>query len=177
MPSERSLYRKIQVVLDIIKGIDLSNVDDLVNEISARRLPIFFSRTYDHNTDTFVENVSKKVIARTIRLCQLLELISESGALAKFGREALRGTRFDAVVAGQARKVLRSGGIDFARINSAIRKRLQSDPPTLPTCAALWDDLEPEIPYAIFSRMMSLLVQAGSAWSSQRKIFLRVDTN
>lgn len=176
MPSERSLYRKIQVVLDIVKAWDVSDVDDLTDEISARRLPVFFSRTYNQETDTFVQDVSRKVIIRTIGLCQLLELISERGGLTRLGREALRSTRFDAIIAGQARKVLRGGGVDFVRMNLAIRRRLQGDPPTLPTCATLWDDLKPEIRYVIFSRMMSLLVQAGGAWSSQRKIFLRVET-
>ena len=175
MPSEKSVYRKIQVVLDTAKSVQVNTLEDLRAEIRARKQPNFLTRQFDREQDTFVPDISDRSIRRTLVVCLLLELIGPDGRLTKEGRQALRILRFDDVVANQIRSFLRREGIIFSNLNKVIIEDLHSNPPVLPTSRELWEAVDADISYSNFSRMLILLAQCGGAKSSQRKIYLRIE--
>jgi len=175
MPSERSLYRKIQIVLDITKSVAATNIEQLRAEIAGQELPAFVSEQYDQDEDRFVPRVSERVIRKTLNACRLLELVGEDGRLTPTGREASRRTRFDAVIAQQARAFLSQRDVNFRRLNEIIRKHLQATPPVLPTSDKLWEAISTSVTRGIFTRMLTLLAHCGAAESTQRRIYLRFE--
>jgi len=175
MASDRSLYRKIEVVLDIAKSINIVSLRELRSEIQGRKPSLFFSRQYNRDTDQFDEEISERIIQKTVHVCHVLGLLAEDGSLTPAGREALRKTRFDAVVGGLVRKFLRERDINFDRMNEIIRKQMQGSPPILPTSEALWQAIGTKMSKGTFSRMLTLLARCGAARSAQRRIYLRFE--
>jgi hypothetical protein len=175
MPSDNSVYGKIHMVLDIARSVKISSATDLRQEIKGRKPPNFMTRQYDSESDTYITGISDRVIRRTVDFCRLLNLIKDTGELTEHGREALRKTRYDDVIASQVRSYLRHSGVDLHELNEVIAKSLRSDPPDLPTQKKLWATVSNGINYSIFSRMLTLLAQCGEAKSSQSKIYLHVN--
>lgn len=133
------------------------------------------TRQYDSEGDTFITDISDRVIRRMIDLCRLLNLIESNGELTDHGREALRKTRYDDVIASQVRAYLRHSGISLPQINEIIAKTLQSNPPDMPTPKQIWTTVGNGINYSNFSRMLTLLAHCGEAKSSQKKIYLHIN--
>jgi len=175
MPSERSLYRKIQIAIDIAKSVRVDSMQGLAAEIEARELPSFNTLQYDRERDTFVPRQSGRTIRRVLHLCRRLDLLADDGHLSEHGRIILRRTKFDGILANQVRNVLREHGVNLKRINTVIRSKLKADPPILPTASELWESMQPELRQADFSRLLTLLVNCGTAESSQRRVFLRIN--
>jgi hypothetical protein len=175
MPSESSVYRKIQVVLDIAKSVKVKTTGDLRNEVEGLKPSNFLTRQFDKNRDSFVTDVSDQSVRRIVSFCHLLHLIRDDGSLTEEGRQALRKTQFDKVVAVQVRTFLQREGISLSKINEMISKDLHSNPPVLPTCKELWVTIGNNTKYSVFSRMLTLLAQCGGAKSSQKKIYLHVN--
>ncbi len=176
MPSEYSLYRKIQVVLDVAKSVKVDSIDQLGAEIKGRRLPNFLSRRYDREKDVFVTDISDKSIRRAVTLCAVLGLVGHDGTLLAKGRQALQRIRYDRVVAGQVRAFLKGKGVNIHELNRVILESLQSSPPVLPTSKELWTITGSPMSRGMFSKMLTLLAHCGGAKSSQKKIYLHVDT-
>ena len=176
MPSENSVYRKMQVVLEIAKSVTVNTLEQLRREIKGSKRPNFETDQYDKNRDEFVPQQSERVIRRTVAFCHALNLIDSDGHLTKEGRQALMKARFDNVVASQIRSFLRREGIIFSDLNKVILEDLHSNPPVLPTSRELWETVDADISYSNFSRMLTLLVQCGGAKSSQRKIYLHISS-
>lgn len=175
MASERSLYRKIQLVLDVAKSVNVESMHGLTTEIESRELPSFNTLQYDRESDTFVPQQSVKTIRRVLQLCRRLDLLTDNGHLSTQGRVTLRRAKFDAALTLQVHQVLQQHGVDLNEVNAVIRAKLKADPPILPTAAELWDAIGPEeLGQAEFSRLLTLLVNCGAASSSQRRIFLRI---
>jgi hypothetical protein len=174
MASEKSLHRKIQLVLEQAGSSGPSNLKDLIKTIEGKQLPSFNTLQYDNKTDEFHWRVSVKVIDRAVRLCAWLGLIGEDGHLTEDGRLALRKTQFNAVLAEKIRGALDHKGVPMAKLNDAIKQGFKSDPPVLPTAKALWAALSPEIRAADFSQFLTLLSYCGAAECSQAKVYLRI---
>jgi hypothetical protein len=166
----------MQMVLEVAKSAKVGSLKELRSEIKGRRYPNFETMQYDDAKDTFVPRQSERVIRRTVKFCQILHLIESDGHLTQEGRDALVRVRFEHVVAGQIRSFLGRGGIRCSYLNTVIRESLHSDPPVLPTSKELWTKLGGQTRYAVFSMMLSLLTQCGGAVSSQRKIYLNVES-
>ena len=175
MPSELSFYRKIQVVLDLAKSVKPNSIDELHEEIKAQGYTNFLTRKYDSERDDFIQFVSDRSIRRTIAFCRTLGLIEPDGSLSKQGRQAVDRTKFDKTAANQIRALLQGSEIDLADLNEIILNKLQSNPPVLPTCKELWAEIETEMSYSRFSRLMTMLVHCGGARSSQAKIYLHIE--
>jgi NTP pyrophosphatase (non-canonical NTP hydrolase) len=175
MPGESSLYRKIQVVLEVAKSVRVETAAELRDEVGGVKPDNFLTRQYDHNKDAFVAKISETSIRRAVDFCQRLGLIEETGELTDAGRQALRKTQFDRVIASQARDYLHHAGISLAKINRTISSNLRSDPPVLSTSRELWLASGSKVNYSIFSRMLTLLSECGGAHSSQKKIYLHVE--
>jgi hypothetical protein len=175
VPSDRSLYRKMEVVLDIAKAVSVVSVDELRAEIHGRKPSLFLSRHYNRTKDQFVEGISEQVIRRSLNTCRLLGLLGEDGGLTPDGREALRKTRYAAVVARLTRQFLRDRDINFNKLNEVIRKHLQASPPLLPTSEELWQATGMKLSRGMFTRMLTLLAHSGAAQSAQKRIYLRFE--
>lgn len=175
MASDRSLYHKIELVLDIAKSVSVASVDELRIEIIGRKPANFFSRQYDPDTDRFDEDISERVVRKTLSTCRVLGLLADDGSLTTAGREALRKTRFDVVLAEAVRKFLREREIHLPKLNELIRKKLQASPPVLPTSEELWHATGTKMSRGTFARMLTLLAHSGAARSAQRRIYLRFE--
>lgn len=176
MPSEVSLYRKIQVVLDVAKSIKPNSIDELREEIKSQGYTNFLARKYDSEKDDFIQFISDRSIRRTIAFCLTLDLIGTDGSLSKQGRKAVDRTKFDKTVAGQIRDLLEGSEIHLPAFNKIILNKLRSNPPVLPTCKELWAEIETKMSYSKFSRLMTILVHCGGARSSQAKIYLQIES-
>lgn len=174
MPSEFSVYRKIQLVLDVANSVEVDTIAELRDEIEGLKPDNFLTRHYDPDRDKFVAGISERSIRHTVDFCQRLHLIDESGGLTKAGRQALNKTQFEKVVATQIRAFLKREGFSFDAFNKIITKNLRRDPPILTTCKELWEEIGDDTSYSVFSRMLSLLAQCGGAQSSQKKIYLHI---
>jgi hypothetical protein len=175
MASDRSLYRKIEVVLDIAKSVSVASLAELRLEILGRKPSLFFSRQYDQDTDRFNEDISERITRKTLNICRVLGLLADDGSLTSAGREALRKTRFDAVIANSVRKYLRERDVNLGSLNEIIRKQFQASPPVLPTSEALWQATGTAMSKGTFGRMLTLLAHCGAARSAQRRIYLRFE--
>lgn len=172
MPNERSIYRKIQFIIDFTKSSNSKSLHDLHLEIRNKRNPMFYSYHYDQSRDEFVEDVSERAIWRSINLCRKLNLISVDTKLTKTGREALKKTRFDRTVIKEIERVLIESDVDIAKLNRKMKERLNTLAEELPTAKNLWNDLDASIGFAYFSSLMTLLAHCGGAKFSQSKIYL-----
>ena len=174
MASSRSIYRKIQEVLDFAKSIDVKTAAQLRSEIESTEPQIFKTNQYDRESDAFVPRISQRVIRNTVNMCELLDLIGVDGGLTDLGREALRKNRFDKVLSSQVRLKLRTKGVTLAEINRVIITSLQAKPPIMPTCARIWESCGGTMSYSLFWRLLTLLANCGAAESSQKKIYLHI---
>jgi hypothetical protein len=176
MAGSRSLYRKIQEVLDFAKSVDVKTAAELRAEIESTEPQIFKTNQYDRDSDTFVPRVSPRVIRNTVNMCELLDFIGIDGALTDLGREALRKNRFDQILSRQVRSKLKTKGVTLAEINRVIIASLQSRPPVMPTCARIWESCGGTMSYSLFWRLLTLLANCGVAESSQKKIYLHIQS-
>lgn len=173
MASQFSTYSKIQAVIDIAKAVSVDSIGALQKEVASQAPPNFLVRKYDRERDTFRPAISERAVRKAVRLCLLLGLIDEHGSLSKGGRDALRSSKFDDVVAASVRAYLRSNGVEFAKLNTMIVEQLHRTPPNLTTSEALWNLSKPSLAYPVFATLLSLLSQCGRADSSQSKIYLK----
>src|SRR6266436_4682662 len=120
MAGEKSLYHKIQLLLDHSKNSKAGTLADLASEIYARRLPTFNTLQYDERKDDVRWQPSSRVIRRTIALCRGLGLIDEEGQLTKQGRQGLREAEFDKILGSPIRAILPSAGLYLGRRNELI---------------------------------------------------------
>jgi hypothetical protein len=174
MPSVRSIYRKVQIVLDTAKSVKYDDIRGLVNGIYEFNMPSFVTRKYDRETDTMKYGPSIRVIRRTIRLCQTLGLIDSEGHLTSDGRKAIRKSQFDNIVRTGIQAILAEAGYDVDKMNKVITDMLHSTPVSLPTARALWNASKCHIALAKFSLLLTLLTQCGGASASQCKIYLHI---
>ncbi|MFH1009458.1 MAG: hypothetical protein V1800_18430 [Candidatus Latescibacterota bacterium] len=176
MATEQSLYRKIQLVLEVAQSVRATTLTELHKEIEERELPNFLTYQYDEVKDEFSWRQSAKVIRKTVRLCCRLGLLNSDGRHTPVGRQALRRTRYDKILGQQARLVLERHQVVLSDLNPIIQSSLQSDPPVLPTAIQLWEAVKPDVGKADFSRLLTLLSNCGAAESSQKKIYLHIVT-
>ena len=175
MPSDRSSYNKLQVLLDTARSYSVKTVDELIHHLEAKRHPAFMSRQYKPATDSFAFDVSKPTIKRVIRISQYLDLITVDGTLTADGKQSVGKGKFPLIVQRKLHNKLQSEGVDVTDLNKLIIKCLRGDPVTLPTARTLWQELGGKISYSKFSLILSLLAQSGGAVSTQRKLYLRVE--
>jgi len=176
MPSDRSLYRKVQEVLEIARSVEVSSLPELRQAIKAKRSHVFNTSQYDADRDAITSRVSLRVIHESVRMCHFLQLIGEDGTLSDAGRDALRKGRFESVVAQSTLEILKRSGVRVASLNQSIVTSLQSKPPVLPTASHLWKSSADgvTIRYGTFAKLLTLLSHCGAAEVSQKKVYLRI---
>lgn len=172
MASERSLFRKLEVLISLASAEEVGGVRELGAAIERHSPDIFYSRRYDSNSEEFVWEFSRNVLRRAIKFARTLDLIDSGGALTETGRLALRRDRYAEVIRGRVRRTLEKSGFEFARANEVIRSLLSCDPPQLPTSEVLREELGIGLGKGKFSTLLTLLGHAGGANFSQRKMYL-----
>jgi hypothetical protein len=173
MPSEFSLFRKIQVVLDIAKAVEVGSWRELNSEVISQRPPNFLTKQYDKKHDAMMHDVSQRGVRKAINISRMLQLIDDKGHITDVGRRALRSSIFGRVLSEQVQQFLEGKGIQIRSLGGIINKSLHSNPLVMPTSSVLWEGSGSKIPLLLFSQMLTLLSQCGVAESSQRKIYLR----
>lgn len=176
MPSERSIYRKIQEVLSVTKAKKVSSLQELRAVIAEQPGDMFKTQQYNQRTDKVVPKVSIRVIGQAVRICHLLELIDDEGTLTDIGRQAFRRARFDKIVANQVRARLKEYRVNLSHLNRVITEGFQERPPVLPTSMVLWEAGGGDMPKGLFTKFLTLLAHCGRAESSQSKVYLHIDT-
>jgi len=174
MASEKSLFRKIYIVLSVAKSVKSLTLKDLFEAVYHIQMPPFLTKRYNVETDSMEEAISEKSIWRVLKLSIILGLITEDGRLTDPGRQSLQRNQFESVTAKRIHRIFRSFGISVSRINSVIRDDFQCEPPILPTCRTIWTQIDTEIPYEMFSKLLILLGHCGDADVNQTKIYLKV---
>ncbi len=178
MPGERTLYRKIQVVLDYAKDGRHNDKDTLVKYIIRRQPTNFIYYYRDIKTDTIVHGYSEGSIERTIEICHELKLVSgDKIALTRTGVSASDPTRFSAIIGKKAIELLENKGISLYVICSAIKNILSSENPAPPTAKAIWDQIDTSqdvIDFQTFAQMLNLLGESSHLLMTQRRIYLPV---
>lgn len=175
MPSQISIYWKIQVVLSFCKSAEISSIEDLKEKILKREFKNFETFQYNKEKDQVEKKQSYRVIRRTVNFCRMLNLIGENGCLTNIGIQALQRKKFETIINKQIHALLDSKGISLVSINEIIHKGLKAVPPIMPTSKELWNSICEKIGYSIFSKLLTLLSQCGGAQSSQKKIYLLIE--
>src|SRR6185436_16438792 len=126
--------------------------------------------------DAFITAISDKSIHSAVEFCRDLKLLKDNGTLTAGGRQAIQRSKFERVIADSILLYLHEAGVDISSLNKVILSNIQSSPPVLPTCQELWGTIEEKTDYSMFAKMMNLLSQCGMAQSSQKKIYLSINT-
>lgn len=175
MPSQNSIYRKIQLVLQVAKSVEVESIGELQNAIKVSNFVAFHTRHFDRVKDSFVTAISEKSIRNVVSFCRDLKLLTENGTLTRQGRQAIQQSKFEQVISNSIRVYLQDAGVDIRDLNKLILANIQSNPPVLPTSKELWDSIEEKTDYSNFAKMLNLLSQCGMAQSSQKKIYLHIE--
>ena len=176
MYGEKSLYRKVQVVLEYAKEGKHTNKDSLLAFVERSKPTNFLTSWRNRETDIIEHRYSVNSIERAIRICVDLKLLEdETMALTSHGRSATDPRRFPTIVGNSAKEYLEASGISFASILNSINATLHSDKPHPPTSEEIWEHLgQPEgiINREDFQRLLTLLGQCQILSISQKRIFL-----
>ena len=176
MPGERTLYRKIQVVLDYAKEGKHHNEDSLLDYIQSQHPTNFIYYWRDRKTDETVHGYSVKSIAHVIRLCVELKLLSrEELLLTETGVSAADPRRFPNILGEKVKELFEEKGISLASIHAAIARILQAESPTPPTAEKIWEYARTSnvnIDLTTFNQMIALLGQCKILLMTQRRIYL-----
>lgn len=178
MPGERTLYRKIQIILDYAKDRRHKDKRTLIDYIVGRKPTNFIYYYRDRTTDEIIYGYSEKSIERTMEICRDLKLLSGEGLfLTKTGVTASDPRRFMTIIGRKTSELLESKGISLNSILRAIRRIIRSSNPEPPTVRTIWHELnEPEesIDFLTFAQLLNLLGQSGYLVMSQKRIYFPV---
>jgi len=176
MPGERTLYRKIQVVLDYTKDGRHNDKDTLMKYIIGRQPTNFIYYYRDKTTKDIVHDYSERSIEHTIEICRELKLISgDELVLTRVGVSASDPSRFSAIIGKRASELLESKGIPVSTISRAIKSILLSNSPAPPTAEAIWNQLDrPEkvTTFQTFAQLLNLLGESRHLLMTQKRIYL-----
>jgi len=176
MSGERTLYRKVQVVLDYAKEGKHRDKSTLVERILDRQPSNFAYYWRDRRTDEVKRGYSKVSIDKAIQTCIDLKLVSgEEVNLTKKGVSAADPGRFPTVVGKSASARLEEKGIPHSSIVKAIVSILHADPPRIPTIEELWAKLGERgdgVDATEFRQMVTLLGQREILRMTQKRVFL-----
>jgi hypothetical protein len=173
MPGERTLYRKMQVALEVCASARCTSVEAVIAEI-MRKDPINFRYSKLRADGSRGLDCSEVSVTRAVNLCVMLGLIAHSGRLTRDGVSATDHSRFGRIVGSRVTAFLEGQGMGTVALHSAIRRLLARSDPVLPTADSLWLALgQPEgVPADLLRSLLYLLGIAGLLVASQRRIYL-----
>lgn len=174
MPSERSLYRKMQIILDYCQAGKHSNIDEL-QDLVIRHSPLnFIYHRRDPKTKEVLAQCSSSSIKAAIRLCIDLYLISAPlGKITPLGVSATDPRRFSRIIGKQVSDSMANHQVPVERIIDVINNELlRRNPPVAPTADQIWEALGIPMSLRYFRRLMHLLGQSAILQVSQQRIYL-----
>jgi len=182
MAGERTLYRKLQVILDYAKEGKHSDIGTLVAYVLKHKPTNFIYYYRDRSTDEVKRGYSESSVERTIEVLTDLMLLSPGDlSLTKRGVAATDPGRFPGIVGKGVTRFLEGRGIPLESILETIKVILRAESPRPPTATEIWEKLglpedseesEDSIDAKAFRQMMSLLGQCEVIYMTQRRIYL-----
>ncbi len=176
MPGERTLYRKVQVVLDYAKEDKHIDSETLSDYIINKQPTNFLYYWRNKETDIIEQRYSQNSIKRVINICVELKLLKEEKMnLTTRGKSAIDPRRFPTIIGNSAKEFLETAGISIESILNAITSILRLNKPQPPTSLEIWNYLKKNdvmITREEFRRLLTLLGQCKILAMSQRRIFL-----
>ena len=175
MPGEKTLFRKIQVVLEYAK--DEKHDDDItLTEYMLKQNPTnFVYYWHDSITDAVNFGYSEKSIKSTIELCCDLGLLSKGSCeLTKVGLNATDPRRFSTILGKRACDLLERLDVPISSIRRAISQVLREPDPVPPTASEISARLDigkDGITPLKFNRLMNLLGQCEVLRMTQKRVF------
>lgn len=173
--SDRSLYRKLQIVVEEIGKGKISSLEDLIKAVQGH---ICF--TYYIKEDEPKE-CNKRTIKKVLSLAIQLGLIDENSwqITEKAGARAVNRDQFSSVLRQRIRAVLRSKGLPFETLLEVIKKILDdAESGLVPSWDAIYDRIvemsgeETTIDRKEFHTFLTLLSLADGIGYSQKRIYL-----
>lgn len=176
MPSERSVFRKVQIILEYCQPNRHKSIDELVDLIVRRSPASFVYYRSDAESEEIRAIASPKSIMHAIELAIELGLINEnSGHLTKLGVSATDPRRFSRIVGNQTVELLKNKGLPLEKIEQTIfEKFLQSRPPLPPTMKRIWEALATEVKIRDFASYLNILGLTGILSVEQKRIYLPI---
>ncbi len=176
MAGERTLYRKIQVILDYAKDKKHPNIESLANYVTKQQPTNFVYYFRDRETDLIKHGYSENSIHQTIAFCINLKFLAdrEPVVLTKIGIMACNPARFPNILGKQISELLSDRGVEKDAVVAAIRKTLRSET-SIPTAQEIWERLGEErdkMGFSEFKRVLNLMGQSKVLTMTQRRIFL-----
>jgi hypothetical protein len=176
MASERSIYNKIFVVLEIANSYESEKFEDLKEYIKDISPNIFKTNQYNEKIDDFAIAFSEKVLDRIFAICKALELLDNEFRITELGRKASDLLNFNSILSNQVYSIFQKEGIKLDEINEIIKNCFKAEPPILPTARKLWEIANIDMPLIRFSQYINLLYHCNLALVSQKKIYLSFTT-
>ena len=176
MPGDRSLYRKMQVVLDEARSGGHRSLDGLIDGLLAKGPLNFEYRGRDPASGQKRLRCSRNSVTRAIPLCCDMGLVNgETDRLTRSGMVAVDRGRFDDVVAARVADRLDELGVSVKKMEAVITdKLLRASRPILPTSDALYDALGRLLRECEFRTYLNLLGRCGGIRTSQSRIYLPI---
>jgi hypothetical protein len=174
MPSERSIFRKVQVILEYCQPNKHKSIEELVDLIERRAPASFVYHRFDVESEEVKTMASHNSIMHAIELAVELGLISEtSGHLTKLGVSATDPRRFSRIIGNQTVELLKNKGLPLEKIEQTIfEKFLRSRPPLPPTVKRIWEALTTEVKIKDFASYLNILGITEILSVVQKRIYL-----
>lgn len=171
--NERSLYRKIQVVLEHGRRGKHNSTDDLISAIQGHPPLNFIYTVLDRKAGKKVPICSRNSIRRAVSVCVELEFLRpENGQLTPLGVRAANPEHFDKAVVKQLNEYFKQIKTPIEAISAAISGRLlRHNPPIVPTSENIWAAVGEPLAFEQFASYLHLLGQCGVFETSQRKSY------
>lgn len=174
MPGERSLYRRIQVVLEYANEREHQSLEDFLDYLYRRSPTNFVYYWRDKETDTIRHDYSRNSMKSTVDLCIDLGLILRRNANpTPIGKNAADPRRFPIIMGKQVAKLMSHYEIGIESIIDAIKVIARDSSPKPTTADEIWDKVNSEaIDFVTFKRLMNLLGSCRVISMSQKRIYL-----
>jgi len=179
MHSERSYYRKVQVVLEHARsGEHIGREGGLAASMIADgpRSFAYPTRKKKKTSDGAISSISIKA---AVKMAVRLRLLDDKEQLTTRGNNAADADRYARVVGQCTQDFLhREFGIEIDGIWAAVRKLLALTPPVAPTIDEVWRIMEPQVQLPEDMRFRNLrpylvlLGETGKLPFSRKTVFL-----
>jgi hypothetical protein len=176
MPGQKTLFRKVQVVLEYAKEGKHTDIESLVEYIESNKPTNFLTSWRNKETDIITHCYSTNSIRRTIKICMDLQLFQGATMeLTRRGRSATDSRRFPTIIGNSVKESLELAGISFNSILQSISAILHTDKPHPPTSESIWEEIAEDsgtMGKKEFQSLLTLLGQCQILSMSQKRIFL-----
>lgn len=181
--TDRSLYRKIQVVIEEAGKRKLSSPKELINSLVNKKggnvcFTYYKVKPGEHKATPV--QCDQKVFLRTVNFAIFLGLIDKgSGHLTKVGIKALDREQFSRVLKQRIKSVLSANGLPFEKLLEVIQEIFQdAKSGKIPSCEYIYArlhelyDEEFTIERKTFHVLLTLLSYTDGIAFCQKKIYL-----